>query len=154
MRPDGFVVLLDCRGDLHSGSNLNLGKFESLYAFTKAQMQIGSIAGVESVFMMEFWSWNWIFLDADSGCIFGYAFITASAMAKVSQCLQPMLVRNSGLWNKWRSSLANRHDFGGCKYFWSCFGARLAIKGGSTLVRKVFSFVTVALIVKVGIATF
>jgi hypothetical protein len=33
-------------------------------------------------------------------------------------------------------------------------GARLAIKGGSTLVRKVFLFVTVALIVKVGIATF
>jgi uncharacterized membrane protein YfcA len=33
-------------------------------------------------------------------------------------------------------------------------GARLAIKGGSTLVRKVFLLVTVALIVKVGIATF
>ena len=33
-------------------------------------------------------------------------------------------------------------------------GARLAIKGGSTLVRKVFLIVTVALIVKVGIATF
>jgi uncharacterized membrane protein YfcA len=33
-------------------------------------------------------------------------------------------------------------------------GARLAIKGGSTLVRKVFLFVTVALIVKVAIETF
>jgi uncharacterized membrane protein YfcA len=33
-------------------------------------------------------------------------------------------------------------------------GSRLAIKGGSTLVRKVFLFVTLALIVKVGIATF
>jgi len=30
----------------------------------------------------------------------------------------------------------------------------LAIKGGSTLVRKVFLIVTVALIIKVGIATF
>jgi uncharacterized membrane protein YfcA len=33
-------------------------------------------------------------------------------------------------------------------------GSRLAIKGGSTLVRKVFLIVTVALIIKVGIATF
>ena len=33
-------------------------------------------------------------------------------------------------------------------------GSRLAIKGGSTLVRKVFLFVTLALIIKVGIATF
>jgi uncharacterized membrane protein YfcA len=33
-------------------------------------------------------------------------------------------------------------------------GSRLAIKGGSTLVRKVFLIVTVALIFKVGIDTF
>jgi uncharacterized membrane protein YfcA len=33
-------------------------------------------------------------------------------------------------------------------------GSRLAIKGGSTLVRKVFLIVTVALIIKVGIDTF
>jgi uncharacterized membrane protein YfcA len=33
-------------------------------------------------------------------------------------------------------------------------GSRLAIKGGSTLVRKVFLIVTIALIIKVGIATF
>jgi uncharacterized protein len=32
-------------------------------------------------------------------------------------------------------------------------GARLAIRGGSTLIRKVFLFVTIALIVKVGIDT-
>jgi uncharacterized membrane protein YfcA len=33
-------------------------------------------------------------------------------------------------------------------------GSRLAIKGGSELVRKVFIFVTIALIFKVGIETF
>jgi hypothetical protein len=33
-------------------------------------------------------------------------------------------------------------------------GSRLAIKGGSTLVRKVFLVVTLALIIKVGIETF
>ncbi|MSW73254.1 MAG: sulfite exporter TauE/SafE family protein, partial [Actinobacteria bacterium] len=33
-------------------------------------------------------------------------------------------------------------------------GSRLAIRGGSTLVRKVFLGVTVALIIKVGIDTF
>jgi uncharacterized membrane protein YfcA len=33
-------------------------------------------------------------------------------------------------------------------------GSRLAIKGGSTLVRKVFLLVTIVLIVRVGIATF
>ena len=33
-------------------------------------------------------------------------------------------------------------------------GSRLAIRGGSTLVRKVFLIVTVALILKVGIDTF
>jgi uncharacterized membrane protein YfcA len=33
-------------------------------------------------------------------------------------------------------------------------GSRLAIKGGSTLVRKVFLLVTMALIIKVGIDTF
>jgi hypothetical protein len=32
-------------------------------------------------------------------------------------------------------------------------GARLAIRGGSTLIRKVFLFVTVALIIRVGIDT-
>jgi uncharacterized membrane protein YfcA len=33
-------------------------------------------------------------------------------------------------------------------------GSRLAIRGGSVLVRKVFLIVTVALIIKVGIDTF
>ena len=33
-------------------------------------------------------------------------------------------------------------------------GSRLAIRGGSTLVRKVFLIVTIALIIKVGIDTF
>jgi hypothetical protein len=33
-------------------------------------------------------------------------------------------------------------------------GSRLAIKGGSILVRKVFLLVTIVLIVRVGIATF
>jgi uncharacterized membrane protein YfcA len=33
-------------------------------------------------------------------------------------------------------------------------GSRLAIRGGSTLVRKVFLLVTIVLIVRVGIATF
>jgi hypothetical protein len=32
-------------------------------------------------------------------------------------------------------------------------GSRLAIRGGSTLVRKVFLIVTIALIIKVGIET-
>jgi uncharacterized membrane protein YfcA len=83
----------------------------------------------------------------------GYAFITASAIAKVVNvatnvgAIMVFGVNGAVLWQI--GIILGIANISG-----AVIGARLAIKGGSTLVRKVFLLVTVALIVKVGIATF
>jgi hypothetical protein len=82
----------------------------------------------------------------------GFAFLSASAIAKVvnvSTNLGAILVfglHGAILWQV-GLVLAMANVVGGL------LGARLAIRGGSTLIRKVFLFVTVALIIRVGIDT-
>ena len=82
----------------------------------------------------------------------GFAFLSASAIAKVvnvSTNLGAILVfglHGAILWQV-GLVLAMANIVGGL------LGARLAIRGGSTLIRKVFLFVTVALIFRVGIDT-
>jgi uncharacterized membrane protein YfcA len=84
--------------------------------------------------------------------VLGFAFLQASAMAKViNLCtnLGAILVfglDGSILW-KVGLLLAVANVAGGL------IGATLAIRGGSTFVRKVFLFITTALIFKVGLDT-
>jgi uncharacterized membrane protein YfcA len=83
----------------------------------------------------------------------GYAFITASAIAKVvnvSTNIGAIMVFGIHGAVIWQLGII----MGVANITGAVIGSRLAIKGGSTLVRKVFLIVTVALIIKVGIATF
>jgi uncharacterized membrane protein YfcA len=83
----------------------------------------------------------------------GYAFITASAIAKVvnvSTNIGAIMVFGIHGAVIWQLGII----MGAANITGAVIGSRLAIKGGSTLVRKVFLIVTVALIIKVGIATF
>ena len=83
----------------------------------------------------------------------GYAFITASAIAKVVNVatnVGAILVFGIHGAVIWQIGII----MGTANITGAVIGSRLAIKGGSTLVRKVFLIVTVALIIKVGIATF
>ena len=82
----------------------------------------------------------------------GFAFLSASAIAKVvnvSTNLGAIMVFGINGAILWQVALvlAMANIVGGL------LGARLAIRGGSTLIRKVFLFVTIALIIKVGIDT-
>ena len=83
----------------------------------------------------------------------GYAFITASAIAKVvnvSTNLGALVIFGMHGAIIWQIGLA----LGVANVMGAVIGARLAIRGGSTLVRKVFLLVTIALIFKVGIDSF
>jgi uncharacterized membrane protein YfcA len=82
----------------------------------------------------------------------GFAFLSASAIAKVvnvSTNLGAIMVFGLNGAILWQVGLvlAMANIVGGL------LGARLAIRGGSTLIRKVFLFVTIALIIRVGIDT-
>jgi len=84
---------------------------------------------------------------------FGYAFITASAIAKVvnvSTNLGAILIFGIHGAVLWQIGLA----LGVANVTGAVIGSRLAIRGGSSLVRKVFLIVTVALIIKVAFDTF
>jgi uncharacterized membrane protein YfcA len=83
----------------------------------------------------------------------GYAFITASAIAKVVNVatnVGAILIFGIHGAVSWQIGII----MGTANITGAVIGSRLAIKGGSTLVRKVFLIVTIALIIKVGIATF
>ncbi|CAB4820852.1 unannotated protein [freshwater metagenome] len=83
----------------------------------------------------------------------GYAFLTASAIAKVvnvSTNIGAIIVFGLHGVILWKlGALMALSNVSG-----AIIGSRLAIKGGSALVRKVFLLVTLALIIKVGIDTF
>ena len=84
---------------------------------------------------------------------FGYAFITASAIAKVvnvSTNLGAILIFGIHGAVLWQIGLA----LGVANVTGAVIGSRLAIRRGSSLVRKVFLIVTVALIIKVAFDTF
>ena len=83
----------------------------------------------------------------------GYAFITASAIAKVvnvSTNIGAIIIFGIHGAVIWQLGLI----LGAANVSGAIIGSRLAIRGGSALVRRVFLIVTVALIVKVGIDTF
>ena len=152
MRPMVLVLLVIVA--VYTWFKPDLGKFENLRHLPKRRVQIAAFAGVvigfyDGIFGPGTGSFLMLILVAS----LGYAFITASAIAKVVNvatnvgAIMVFGINGAVLWQI--GIILGVANISG-----AVLGARLAIKGGSTLVRKVFLLVTVALIVKVGIATF
>ena len=152
MRPMVLVLLIIVA--IYTWFKPDLGKFENLRHLPKRRVQIAAFAGVvigfyDGIFGPGTGSFLMLILVAS----LGYAFITASAIAKVVNvatnvgAIMVFGVNGAVLWQI--GIILGIANISG-----AVIGARLAIKGGSTLVRKVFLLVTVAMIVKVGIATF
>jgi uncharacterized membrane protein YfcA len=152
MRPMILVLLIVVV--IYTWFKPDLGKFENLRHQPKRRMQIAAIAGViigfyDGIFGPGTGSFLMLVLVAS----LGYAFITASAIAKVVNvatnigAIMVFGVHGAVIWQI--GIIMGVANISG-----AVIGSRLAIKGGSNLVRKVFLIVTVALIVKVGIATF
>ena len=152
MRPVVLVLLIVVA--VYTWFKPDLGKFENLRHLPKRRVQIAALAGViigfyDGIFGPGTGSFLMLILVAS----LGYAFITASAIAKVVNVatnVGAILVFGINGAVIWQIGII----MGVANISGAVLGARLAIKGGSTLVRKVFLIVTVALIVKVGIATF
>ena len=152
MRPMVLVLLIIVA--VYTWFKPDLGKFENLRHLPKRRVQIAAFAGVvigfyDGIFGPGTGSFLMLILVAS----LGYAFITASAIAKVVNvatnvgAIMVFGINGAVLWQI--GIILGVANISG-----AVLGARLAIKGGSTLVRRVFLLVTVALIVKVGIATF
>ena len=152
MRPMVLVLLIVVA--VYTWFKPDLGKFENLRHQPKRRVQIAAIAGAvigfyDGIFGPGTGSFLMLILVAS----LGYAFITASAIAKVVNvatnigAIMVFGIHGAVIWQI--GIILGIANISG-----AVIGARLAIKGGSTLVRKVFLLVTVALIVKVGIATF
>jgi uncharacterized membrane protein YfcA len=152
MRPMILVLLIAVA--IYTWLKPDLGKLENLSHVPKQRIQIGAIAGAvigfyDGIFGPGTGSFLMLILVAT----LGYAFITASAIAKVVN-----VATNVGALIVFGINGAVIWQIGiimGCANITGAvIGSRLAIRGGSTLVRKVFLLVTVVLIVRVGIATF
>jgi len=152
MRPMVLVLLIVVA--IYTWFKPDLGKFENLRHLPRRRVQIAALAGViigfyDGIFGPGTGSFLMLILVAS----LGYAFITASAIAKVVNVatnVGAIMVFGINGAMIWQIGII----MGVANISGAVVGARLAIKGGSTLVRKVFLIVTVALIVKVGIATF
>jgi len=152
MRPMVLVLLIIVA--VYTWFKPDLGKFENLRHLPKRRIQIAALAGViigfyDGIFGPGTGSFLMLILVAS----LGYAFITASAIAKVVNVatnVGAIFVFGINGAVIWQIGII----MGVANISGAIIGARLAIKGGSTLVRKVFLLVTLALIVKVGIATF
>ena len=152
MRPMVLALLIVVA--IYTWFKPDLGKFENLRHHSKRRVQIAAIAGAvigfyDGIFGPGTGSFLMLILVAS----LGYAFITASAIAKVVNVatnVGAILVFGIHGAVIWQIGII----MGVANISGAIIGSRLAIKGGSTLVRKVFLIVTVALIIKVGIATF
>jgi len=150
MRPIVFVLLVAVA--VYTWRKPNLGSIEVLRHQKVKRFQISAAAGLVIGF------YDGIFGPGTGSFLMltliylGFAFLSASAIAKVvnvSTNLGAIMVfglHGAILWQV-ALVLAMANIIGGL------LGARLAIRGGSTLIRKVFLFVTIALIIKVGIDT-
>ena len=150
MRPIVFVLLVAVA--IYTWRKPDLGSIEALRYQKNKRYLISAIAGLvigfyDGIFGPGTGSFLMLIL-----IYLGFAFLSASAIAKVvnvSTNLGAILVfglHGAILWQV-GLVLAMANIVGGL------LGARLAIRGGSTLIRKVFLFVTVALIFRVGIDT-
>jgi uncharacterized membrane protein YfcA len=152
MRPMILVLLIVVA--IYTWLKPDLGKLENLRHVPKQRIQIGAIAGAvigfyDGIFGPGTGSFLMLILVAT----LGYAFITASAIAKVVNVatnVGALIVFGINGAVIWQIGII----MGFANITGAIIGSRLAIRGGSTLVRKVFLLVTIVLIVRVGIATF
>ena len=152
MRPMVLALLIVVA--IYTWFKPDLGKFENLRHLPKRRVQIAALAGAiigfyDGIFGPGTGSFLMLILVAS----LGYAFITASAIAKVVNVatnVGAIMIFGINGAVIWQIGII----MGFANISGAIIGSRLAIKGGSTLVRKVFLIVTVALIIKVGIATF
>lgn len=152
MRPMVLVLLIVVA--IYTWFKPDLGKFENLRHQSTRRVQIAALSGAiigfyDGIFGPGTGSFLMLILVA----ALGYAFITASAIAKVVNVATNVgAILVFGLHGAviWQIGVI----MGAANITGAVVGSRLAIKGGSTLVRKVFLLVTIALIIKVGIATF
>ena len=152
MRPIVLVLLIVVA--IYTWLKPDLGKIELLRHESTRRIQISIAAGViigfyDGIFGPGTGSFLMLILVAS----LGYAFITASAIAKVvnvSTNIGAILVFGIHGAVLWQLGLL----LGVANVTGAVIGSRLAIRGGSNLVRKVFLLVTVALIIKVGFDTF
>lgn len=152
MRPMVLVLLVVVA--IYTWFKPDLGNYENLKHHSGRRIQIAAIAGAvigfyDGIFGPGTGSFLMLILVAS----LGYAFITASAIAKVVNVatnVGAILVFGIHGAVIWQIGIV----MGAANITGAIIGSRLAIKGGSALVRKVFLVVTIALIIKVGIATF
>ena len=152
MRPMVLVLLIVVA--IYTWFKPDLGKFENLRHHSTRRVQIAALAGAvigfyDGIFGPGTGSFLMLILVAS----LGYAFITASVIAKVVNVATNVgAIVVFGIHGAviWQIGII----MGTANITGAVVGSRLAIKGGSTLVRKVFLIVTIALIIKVGIATF
>lgn len=152
MRP--MILFLLIAVAIYTWLKPDLGKLENLRHVPRQRIQIGAIAGAvigfyDGIFGPGTGSFLMLILVAT----LGYAFITASAIAKVVNVatnVGALIVFGINGAVIWQIGII----MGFANITGAIIGSRLAIKGGSTLVRKVFLLVTIVLIVRVGIATF
>ena len=152
MRPMILVLLIAVA--IYTWLKPDLGKLENLRHVPKQRIQIGALAGAvigfyDGIFGPGTGSFLMLILVAT----LGYAFITASAIAKVVNVatnVGALIVFGINGAVIWQIGII----MGFANISGAIIGSRLAIRGGSTLVRKVFLLVTIVLIVRVGIATF
>jgi uncharacterized membrane protein YfcA len=152
MRPLVLVLLIVVA--IYTWLKPDLGKIELLRHHSKQRIQISAVAGLiigfyDGIFGPGTGSFLMLILVAS----LGYAFITASAIAKVvnvSTNIGAIIVFGIHGAVLWQLGLI----LGAANVTGAVIGSRIAIRGGSTLVRKVFLIVTLALILKVGIDTF
>jgi uncharacterized membrane protein YfcA len=152
MRPMVLVLLIVVA--IYTWFKPDLGKFEDLRHQSTQRVQIAAFAvAVIGFYDGIFGPGTGSFLMLILVASLGYAFITASAIAKVVNVatnVGAILVFGIHGAVIWQIGII----MGAANITGAVVGSRLAIKGGSTLVRKVFLVVTIALIIKVGIATF
>jgi len=150
MRPIVFILLVAVA--IYTWRKPDLGPIEILRHQKNKRFLISAVAGLVIGF------YDGIFGPGTGSFLMltliylGFAFLSASAIAKVvnvSTNLGAIMVFGINGAILWQVALvlAMANIVGGL------LGARLAIRGGSTLIRKVFLFVTIALIIKVGIDT-
>ena len=152
MRPIVLILLIAVA--IYTWRKPDLGKVEILRHAPKKHNQIAMVAGViigfyDGIFGPGTGSFLMLILVAS----LGYAFISASAIAKivnVSTNVGAIIIFGLNGVILWKLGLL----MAASNVTGAIVGSRLAIKGGSTLVRKVFLLVTMALIIKVGIDTF
>ena len=152
MRPLILVLLIAVA--IYTWLKPDLGSSENLRHIPKQRIKIGAIAGTvigfyDGIFGPGTGSFLMLILVA----VLGYAFITASAIAKVVNVatnIGALIIFGINGAVIWQIGIV----MGVANITGAIIGSRLAIRGGSTLVRKVFLLVTIFLIIRVGLATF